>query len=912
MSNGGGPEIPKQPTAADIAEAVVGKFLSIEALTRLAASQENIQTKALKLGVGVLLGGIGAIGATAAEVLLEAEEIASPAFDRLAEVAVKDLLGVDATIRVQRGLGGREQRVGAARSMGAAIMGAMAGATGGKARGALEPSQQPAEDFLTFVTQLTLEGWMMGMIGEFCTIGQVEAIGDLDDALVTATGMSRLSRRALAPLVDVLLSTPLEWKINKEFRPRLLAAGEVARQVVRGKMTREQALEELARQGYSDTRIEALLSAARKFLSPDDVIRAVRVGAMERDEAETHLKDQGYDDRHRALLFTLERAAEIVAFQRGLVNAAIEAFADRRIDGPEFSALVRASSGDNDLVKRAIETGEQRRLLNIKHLSPPEARACVKAGILAVRDYRQALERDGYTDDAVLNLELLLRHELEEQREIEELREAAKQERLRERQARDEARQARLLEVEQERALRRRGPFGDLERAAVRGLIAIARVEEILAPEYDPDTVAILVGLVEDDRMRYLEQQARADEARKRALRRDLDVGAIEQAVMANILTVHEFRQRLAAMGFDVSDVAILGDTLEARKRDRDAALRQRAEAEERAKRRQIDLNRFELLVRRGVRTSAQYAGLLQELGFDEASRAAIGDLLALKIGDDRAADAARLEAERKLRAKGLSFEQFRRAVILGVKSEDDFVRFLVVEGFTADTQVALVAELRDAVAEAEAARQRRAAADRARREPALPLATVARAARLGVIPIDAYRARLVADGYSRDDIAIELELLVLEIADVQAARRRRDEQEQQARDRGLSLTQVEQAVKAGVQPIEAYRSRAAELGLIAEDAAVLVAVLEQELAAAAAAKVRREQIEAELQVRNLSVAQLEQAVKGAHLTVEEFTATVRSYGYGDDDAALLTASLIDELVAAAEKAAGGSAADGR
>src|SRR5262249_33844664 len=157
-------------------------------------------------------------------------------------------------------------------------------------------------------------------------------------------------------------------------------------------------------------------------------------------------------------------------------------------------------------------------------------------------------------------------------------------------------------------------------------------------------------------------------------------------------------------------------------------------------------------------------------------ARAAMINLLNLQIADDRRAEQARHDAEDRLRHKGVSIEQFRRAVILGAKSRDEFGAFLLAQGFTADAQTVLLAELDDDGREAEIARRRRDEAIAARAHARAPLADVARAARLGLIPPAVYQQRLVAEHFTPDDLAIEMDLLVLEIADTQAQRRRRTE----------------------------------------------------------------------------------------------------------------------------------------
>src|SRR6185369_15382125 len=105
---------------------------------------------------------------------------------------------------------------------------------------------------------------------------------------------------------------------------------------------------------------------------------------------------------------------------------------------------------------------------------------------------------------------------------------------------------------------------------------------------------------------------------------------------------------------------------------------------------------------------------------------------LRLHVADDTAAKAERAKAADKVDAHGVTLALLRRAVILGNASIDDFQRFLVYQHFTSDAQALLLAELRDDVDTADAARARRDEADARVGARVLSLDRVARAARLG------------------------------------------------------------------------------------------------------------------------------------------------------------------------------------
>lgn len=830
------------------------------------------------------------------ENLIEAEEQLGPQFGQLAALAIRDLLGVDVNPGdfQRRGQGGA--RVQAAERIGQKVLEALT-----RGPETLEPSDAGAKQYLTTVTQLALEGWLEGWMLEVLTsvfplIDNIQQFGELDDTLAQVLGLGRMSRRVIGPLLTAKVITPFQWQVNKTYRPELLSAGDAVRQMVRGRWSNEKTREELARQGYSEDRIEALVNAQRKFFSAGDVRTFVDRGHWNATVGAQHLKDQGYDEDAAHDAIRLEGLRRLEQLEGQEASAIISAYATHDIDDREFHGLLRDHVKSPTEVALFEELARLRRGLYIKHLSASQAAACVRAGILAMVDYRQALRREGYTEDAVLSLELLLRAELDAEAKIAELRATAVVERAAEQQARDAEKATRRAAVEADRALTRRGAESDLENAAVRGLVPFARVEELYRAKYDADTIGVLVELLEERRQAYLAAQHGRDDAVRRGAQRAISVADLEAAVLRHVLTLDQYRAGLTAQGFNAADIDVLARTLETQVRDRDAARNTRDQAGADAARKGIDVARFERLVRRGVRTMAEYQALLDSLRFDEAAIAAMVELLELEIADDRATDQARQDAEARLAQKGLSLEQLRRLVVLELAPTSAYERLLATEGFTADAQVLLMNELRLAMADAEAARARRAQAPVPIDTRELPLTTVARAARLGLVAPATYADRLVRAGYSDDDVAIEMDLLLAEIADVQAARTARDETPTPTGDKELSLGEFARAVKRGLQSLEAFRARAVGLGLSKDAVDTQVRILGDELRETALAKTRRTAIDAELKDRNVSLAELEAAVIAGALSLDRFIEQLTLNGLTPEDAELLGAVLLDVL----------------
>lgn len=898
MANGNGSDDTQIPPLNTLVDRLGETLFDVKNLSRLEKAGANALQSALANLIGIVLALAGEAGAFIAETIAKAENEAQPAFNRIAAVAIQDMFGIDiGDINARRGGGGNRA---AADAIGEAMFQAFSGQVkGGGGGGELEPSDGPAKTFLSAMAQLALEGWLEGWIVEALSLGQIESFGELDDTISHVLGLGRASAAVHGPLVNHLIVTPLDWKIKKEHRPTLLPVSTLLKNYLDGNFTRAELDEELGRQGYSERRINAIIREALPELSFDDAFTLARESDLGRGYAVSNLRAAGWDEINAELKVQAAEVRRVAAVRDNALTAVIRAFVNNDLTETQFRAFLPAMISNADERATYEQVARVQREVSVQHMTQAEVIDCVELGVFSTADYRRWLEREGYPPDEQAALELRLRVRMSKDRDVAKQRAELEAERAAEKAARLEAAARRQADIERQHELARRGPLAELTKAAVRGRIPLARVEDVLATLYDVDTVAIILGNIEADRSAYLEQQQHAEDARKRGIARRIDVGSLEQAVLADTLTLPQYRGRLGQLGFPADDIDILTATLEARKADLEAARRKRLEAAAKAKTRSIDLSAFEMLVRRGHRSMADYDGLLRSLDFDDPSRAAMIDLLHLKIADDAAARAERAKRDAADPVAGLTLAQFRRAVLLGHATLDEFDQYLVTANFTPRAHELLVAELRDDLAQADAARRLREQADASPEPRRLPLATVRRAARLGIVPPQAYVDRLVAVGYTDDDIAIEMDLLVNEIADVQAARQTATAADAAAPSAALTLAQMASAVRAGVKHLEDYRGLAASTGLSGDAVSTLVRVLGDELAGSNAARVRRHELASELQAKDVVLATLEQAVRDGTLTVQQFASTLTAAGLDPLDVDVLAALVMDERTAA-------------
>lgn len=877
----------KPPDSADIAQSIVAEFSSLNVVTRIGTGLTNTALEAGKLLLGFGFSVIGTVVAKVAQVMIGVLNAPQAEYEQIASKALDVMIG-DSSVPAAPG---RTQTDEAARK----IINNLT--SGGQAP---TPSTEPAERWMGEVVRMSVQSWVQGFIAEAATdaipfIDGLETYGALEDKLEATMGLGRLSRQVLNPYVHRTVVEPLEWALNKQYRSQQLTLSQAIRAWRGGFITDAEFGETYGRHGYTDRLARAVAAETQKRHTVDDYELLFRVGRATRDQLVQSLKEDGFDLSGAENEADIPRIKRIVAFERAMANDAVAAYATGRITDRQLDDFIDGNTIDDEERNQLRELAAAKRLLRRKGLSPSEARAAVEAGVASMQDYERALRDDGYEEDAIDTLILTVRKKLDDRADAATLKAQRAAERAREKAARDERARERRAEAERVRALRRRGSESDLERAVVRGLIPIARYVEILRDDFDLDTVDIMTDLVEAERADYLADQAAAEEADQRARRSGLSLGALRAAVFAGQLAVPEFRAALDRAGLAAADADLLTRTLGAQLADRAAAEEARQRAADAARVRSISLPQFERLVRRGARSLADYDALLRSLGFDEPSRAALRELLQIQIADDAAQRARAEAAAAAARQKGLSLEQWRRAVVLGIRTRDAYQTMLVQHGFTADAIGALLALLDVDVAEAEDARRRRAATDAPPDARRVPLATVARAARLGVVTPATYQARLVAAGYTPDDVAIELGLLVTEIAEVQAARQRQAEAVRPPADRGLTLPQLARAVRLDLAPIDAYRARAIALGFAAADVELLVAMVTEERDQARATRARRAALLEEPALDGAALGALFDQVRAGTLAIADLGARLAAAGLPADDVEILIALVVDE-----------------
>lgn len=848
--------------------------------------------------IGNLLALTTWIATKLAQGIMDGRAIAGSPIEQLARLAIKDAFGVDVTINTAAGRGAGGANTGAASSIGDAAMRGLFGFTGAAGGGTITPSQGPAAAYMSKMIQMSLEGWVDKFMAEILSLGQLESMGGLDEKLINAMGLRTISSRIMGPLADATVATPFEWHINKTFRPRLLSASQAAKLYRATIWTRAQFEEEMARQGFSNERMEAFLQENARYFSDTELDLLVSSGRWQFGQAVQHLVEQGHTEEQGRAIMELQEQRRLDPYRRKYADVGADAFVAGKIDLGEWQRILELSKlPERERNMLRLLTGLRKELVR-KQISMSDVEQAVKRQILNINDYRKYLRDEGYSDNDARVLELLLLFDIRTANDAAAARQRLAEEREAARLARLAEQEARRARVEAELAVKEIS-LSQMEQLVRRGLRTIEDYRALLrANKYaggDVEDLAELLASKIEDAAAAIQERERL---RREAAVRNVSLADFEAAVKRDLASLDDYRRFLDGQEFAPESAELMVRLLADEIDDAIEAARLREESEALLAIREVSLADVEKGVRRGFLSMEQYIEFLAKEGFEESRISLLVQLVQSDIDADGEARDRRAAAEAKAAQKQISLSDLERAVRAGIRKLSDYRAELSRLGFGAADQDALERLLQLQIDGDKAAAKKReeAAAKLAIRR--VSLADVERAVKLGVTGMESYRRLLEASGFPAEDRQLLAGTLLAEVAATAHAKQERERARALLARRGLSLAQFERAVRGGLQTVESYEGFLVGQGYAGGDARTLASLLRMQIEQDRQAQALRAAKEAEVRTRNLTLATWESAVKAGVRRMDEYRGFLVDQNFVPEDVATLIALLVGEIEA--------------
>jgi hypothetical protein len=409
---------------------------------------------------------------------------------------------------------------------------------------------------------------------------------------------------------------------------------------------------------------------------------------------------------------------------------------------------------------------------------------------------------------------------------------------------------------------------------------------------------------------------AKAAAAAAAAEAKGVSVGAYEALVRDGIKTVSDYTTFLLDKGVSQGNAAALTSELQL-KLQRAAAKGTVTPTNPPAPHlAHLSLSQLESAVKGGHLTMANFQTDLVGLGYTTSDAA----LLVVMLQDDIAAAAAKAAAlgtaKNTAVVKRVNLAALEKAARLGIIQVSDFSTELAARGFPPTDVSLLVAELNAQITADKAAAAAKGTTTTTAATKTLTIDQLGRAVRAGLASIGEYAAALKAANYDAGSIAQLTGLLQLQMDNDAHTLAASGQAAAKTAARGISLSQLERAVKLGLVPIANYTSTLQAAGVDSTDAALLTTALQAQVKTTTATVAKVPTISQMLATRGLSLADLEsKTIKGV-LSLQQFQQQLLDAGVGNVDIQNLSMLVTEEIAnlqsQAALKAAAGQTAKAR
>ena len=248
---------------------------------------------------------------------------------------------------------------------------------------------------------------VIAALGGLAPFIHLDEVREIPEEVAKNLGLGRLQRLALAPLIQILLAEPYKWWINEKARPTQFKLQDIVNQFTGNFIPRETIYKSLAWEGYSDDKIEALIELHRKKLAEQDLFFLFTQGVHTDDEVLQYLKRLGYTDQDAADRKETEYLRAQEPYQKELVAAVTNAYAEAHIDRAELEGIINSAIKLENERAIALLIADYKRKVPTKHLTLAELESAFEQGILDLTEFTDYLTRLGYSPEDQQTIELL-------------------------------------------------------------------------------------------------------------------------------------------------------------------------------------------------------------------------------------------------------------------------------------------------------------------------------------------------------------------------------------------------------------------------------------------------------------------------------------------------------------------------
>jgi hypothetical protein len=348
--------------------------------------------------IGSIVGLMDKIAAKLTDAVNAVNEKSGDGLLALAQAGLRASFGVSPSTGSMGTFGAGLDGTEAGNAIGAAAMGAITSVLDTTAANDPAAGQRNAEALINAALKEGVEAYQTGLF--FSVINKwIAEVPDVKEIVAQRLGLSRGSRRMLAPLFTTLATKPFQEQLNKVYRPALLSVGEVAALVRTGYLSPDAGHEALSRHGFEDAIHGGLMATGARDIGLAEVKQLYRLGIYSREDTETALLHLHVLDDQAALLLRAWDDDRLLTLMEDAATAARALYVAGQIDSGTLQGALRAAGYSEDEIT-AAQSADDLKLAKDTELSLAEMEAAFVAGDIALGDLTDWLNVHRYGAEA--------------------------------------------------------------------------------------------------------------------------------------------------------------------------------------------------------------------------------------------------------------------------------------------------------------------------------------------------------------------------------------------------------------------------------------------------------------------------------------------------------------------------------
>ena len=266
-----------------------------------------------------------------------------------------------------------------------------------------------AKAFIGFALSFSVRQGNVATLTDALSWHWLAQIREYGEMMAENLGLGRLTRRALQPFIQTMISTPLQQALNQQYRPHVMDAKQVASAFIRGDIDQGDYHDALALQGFKEDDIDLMIEDTYTRLPLHDIFALNETGFLSDPDAQKRITQLGYGVADVPLLRQADLLHEVRALDAAYAKAAVTDFEHGILSQSDFETIIKGTTLPTLVQNQYIRNGENRKLVHKKSLTLAFYKTAYLDGQVTIDEVLTELTNLGYSasDVALYEVELL-------------------------------------------------------------------------------------------------------------------------------------------------------------------------------------------------------------------------------------------------------------------------------------------------------------------------------------------------------------------------------------------------------------------------------------------------------------------------------------------------------------------------